>query len=340
MPCFHPMRAWRTESGDINFTRGAVQLRLPCQQCIGCRLRRSGVWAARCVNEAQLHRFNSFLTLTYDDEHLVQKYWTGMYYDQGPNRGEKAYSGNLNYDDVQRFFKRLIKAAFRKGDDAIAFTPGERTASRSYAASRRAKTSNIRHYTGAEYGPKYGRPHYHVCLFGASFRDLEYHGNTPTGHKLYRSKTLEQLWRHGYSSIGELNYETAAYTARYVMKKITGQQQQKHYEKIDHDTGEIITLEPEFNQMSRDPGIGNNWYQKYKTDIYPHDYLVLKNGTKIQPPRYYDNLYKQLHPQQFEEIQASRIERAKQQWQHQTPSRLATRERIAKAQLSMLKRKI
>nr|AVQ10279.1 replication protein VP4 [Gokushovirinae environmental samples] len=326
MACYHPMRAWRTEEGEVSFNRGAIQMRLPCNQCIGCRLRRSGVWAARCVNEAQLHHHNCFLTLTYDDDHLVDKYWTGLLYDQGPNKGEKAYAGNLHYPDIQRFHKRLLRALGRKNTPIV--------------GSADTSAATFRFYLGAEYGPKYGRPHYHTCLFGIEFSDKKYHGKSPAGYKLYRSEQLEKLWRHGYSSIGELNYETAAYTARYVMKKINGQQQKKHYQKIDHNTGEIKTLEPEFNQMSRDQGIGHHWYQQYKTDVYPHDYLVLKNGRKIQPPRYYDNLYKKIHPQQWEQIIADRQERAKQHWQEQKPSRLAVRETIAQAQLKMLKRKI
>jgi hypothetical protein len=47
-------------------------LKIPCGQCIGCRLEYSRQWAMRCHHEASLHIFNSFITLTYDPEHLPQ----------------------------------------------------------------------------------------------------------------------------------------------------------------------------------------------------------------------------------------------------------------------------
>jgi len=45
---------------------------VPCGQCIGCRFDQARSWAIRCVHEAQFHKKNSFLTLTYDDEHLPE----------------------------------------------------------------------------------------------------------------------------------------------------------------------------------------------------------------------------------------------------------------------------
>ena len=41
--------------------------------------------------------------------------------------------------------------------------------------------------------------------------------------------------------------------------------------------------------MSRMPGIGKTWLEKYKSDVYPHDYVVINNH-KVKPPRYYDSL--------------------------------------------------
>ena len=54
-----------TERGKIR-----RELSLPCGRCIGCRWTRARAWAIRCIHEAQCHDFNSFVTLTYDDDHL------------------------------------------------------------------------------------------------------------------------------------------------------------------------------------------------------------------------------------------------------------------------------
>lgn len=96
MTCYNPITAYKTESGCVVFSElkrhGNIttQLRLPCGQCIGCRLERSRQWAMRCVHEAQMHDNNSFITLTYDDNNL-------------------PYRNNLNHADFQKFMKRLRK---------------------------------------------------------------------------------------------------------------------------------------------------------------------------------------------------------------------------------------
>ena len=76
MPCFHPLDAWQCSNGDVVFTDNLARndvirrLALPCGRCVGCRLERSRQWAVRCMHEASMHMFNSFVTLTYDDDHF------------------------------------------------------------------------------------------------------------------------------------------------------------------------------------------------------------------------------------------------------------------------------
>ena len=76
--CFHPLDAWQCSNGDVVFTDNLARndvirrLALPCGRCVGCRLERSRQWAVRCMHEASMHMFNSFVTLTYDDDHLPE----------------------------------------------------------------------------------------------------------------------------------------------------------------------------------------------------------------------------------------------------------------------------
>lgn len=272
------------------------------------------------MHESKTHRYNSFLTLTYDDQHLPQH-------------------GSLRYKDFQDFNKRLITAAFRGGmEGTIAFSPTVND-ERSYAASRHGRTSNIRFYMAGEYGSQLGRPHYHACMFGVDFRDKSYLGRTPSGSKLWRSATLEKLWPHGFSSVGEVTFESAAYVARYVMKKITGTKAKKHYEKIDPTTGEIIELTPEFNQMSRATGIGKTWLKRFEADVYPHAKVIVR-GHKTNPPRAYDKWYRAEHPIQWEAIEYDRFLAGQANHQEQLPHRLKARETVTAAKISQLKRKL
>lgn len=316
MPCYHP---WQP-GADLGLRPGLL---LPCGQCIGCRLQRSADWATRCIHEAKTHNANCWLTLTYDDEHLPDKYFTGLIH---PRTGRKIYSGSLNKQDVQKFFRRLRKA--------FAWLKPLATATRSdYKA--------IRYYYGGEYGEKYGRPHYHICLFGIDFQDKKHADTTAQDYKLYTSQTITQLWPNGQHMLGELTWETAAYTARYIMKKITGQKQQKHYEKIDQDTGEIKQLTPEYNDMSRLKGIGKEYYNKYHDSLYKreHSHAII-NGRQTKVPRYYDKLQKQRNPHYMAQLKRTRIKEAHKHRKDQTPQRLATAEIVTTRKIQSLRQKL
>lgn len=173
--------------------------------------------------------------------------------------------GSLNKRDFQLFMKRL----------------------------RKKYGEGIRYYMCGEYGERYSRPHYHACIFGFDFPDKELWKNEK-GVRLYRSKSLEILWEYGYSSIGEVNFETAAYVARYVRKKLNN--------KLDFV---YEGKQKEFALMSRRPGLGRAWYEKYKGDCYPKDFVTHK-GKKLKPPRYYDYLYDIEKPEEMEVVKSNR----------------------------------
>lgn len=200
--------------------------------------------------------------------------------------------------------------------------------------------SKIRFYMCGEYGEKFDRPHFHACIFGFDFSDRKYWKQTGSGSKLYRSEELEKLWKYGFSSIGDVNFESAAYVARYIMKKVTGQgKHDQHYKFTDLETGEVLEKSPEFNKMSLKPGIGYEWFKKYKSDVYPHDYVII-NGRKVRPPKYYDLKYSKESPFEWEEVQQNRIDLGKANFEDNTDSRLLVKETIAKARVKMLKREL
>lgn len=165
----------------------------------------------------------------------------------------------------------------------------------------------IRFFHCGEYGEQLGRPHYHACLLNFDFPDKYHFRNNGRSDQIYRSPTLEELWGKGHCEIGAVTFESAAYVARYVTKKITGPQAAKHYLRVDTDTGEIYQLKPEYTTMSRRPGIGQPWLEKFATDVYPHDSVTIRGGTKIRPPRYYNNRYEVMHPEKYAKIEKQRL---------------------------------
>lgn len=191
----------------------------------------------------------------------------------------------------------------------------------------------MRFYGCGEYGEKTHRPHYHVCLFNTKFDDVKYY-KEKNGYKYYISDELENIWGHGLCVVGDLTFETAAYTARYITKKITGPAAENHYVTED---GEI--LEPEFVRMSKRPGIGHEWFKKYGPHSYERGYLVTR-GKKMQPPRAYDKKFEELSPQEMRRVRGKRKQQAKQDAENQTPARLKVREKVAKAKLARSERTI
>lgn len=159
---------------------------------------------------------------------------------------------SLHKEDFQRFMKRLRKNTGLK----------------------------IRYYMCGEYGELHGRPHFHACLFGYNPDDL-YVWSVRNGVRLYRSPFLEKCWPFGFVTVGEVTYESAAYVARYVTKKITGDEAEQHY------NGRL----PEYNNMSLKPGIGTSYFEKYGEEMYAREFVVIRGNIKCKIPRYFDNIY-------------------------------------------------
>ena len=123
------------------------------------------------------------------------------------------------------------------------------------------------------------------------------------------------------------------------MKKMTGKHAEDHYTITHPLTGQVINLEPEYNVMSRRPGIGNEWFEKYQKDCFPSDHLVRK-GRPVKVPKYYDNLFAEREPEAFEVIKEQRKISAKTRRFDNTPDRLEVREKVKLLSIKSLKRKL
>ena len=127
----------------------------------------------------------------------------------------------------------------------------------------------IRFYMCGEYGENTHRPHYHACIFGIDFDDKVPFHRSSSNSVLYRSDLLDKLWSMGHASIGELTFESAAYTSRYITKKLIGSDDKSGNNFVNIDTGEVFERVPEFTRMSLKPGIGRPFYDKFKDDMLP-----------------------------------------------------------------------
>jgi hypothetical protein len=300
-------------------------MEVACGQCLGCRLDYSRMWAMRIVHESCLYEYtggNCFVTLTYRDLE-----------DCTPEQAKKGYhvpkDWSLNKKHFQTFMKRLRK-----------FFPDQQ----------------IRYFYAGEYGRKCkhgidlervgcplckcGRPHYHVCLFNCSFDDLEAY-QSDGGVMRYTSPLLESIWRFGFVDVGELNFNSASYTARYILKKINGVKAPDHYMHCDLD-GEITWICPEYVAMSRGNasrkgqrcGIGAGWYEQYKDDVFPSDEVPVPGfGVMKGVPRYYDDILRDECPERYEEVKKARLAYMKAHSNEYSEGRLMSKHIVKKARV-------
>lgn len=213
-------------------------------------------------------------------------------------------------------------------------------------------SKKIRFFQSGEYGEPteknkfIARPHYHAIIFGHDFKDKKPHKEV-NNNMLYTSDHLNSLWDRGNTLIGSVSFDSAAYVARYVMKKTNASQLSpdeyfEKYTRINRETGEYTVLVPEYATMSRggngdQGGIGQGWYNKYKSDAYPSDFITIR-GVKQKPPKYYDYLY-DLDPEGcLATIKDIRLRNIKPN--ENTPERLRAREIVKIAQTQNLRREI
>lgn len=270
MPCYHPFIRYETKGGEAKFMKAPdviptewevkkyvlQQARetvtradlIPCGKCIGCKLDHSKEWANRMTLEATQWPENWFLTLTYDDTHLPIK--------QGIDRytGEIEPKATLYKKDVQDFLKRIR----------------ERWA-------RLYGVKPIRTVYAGEYGPSTQRPHYHMALFNLPiYTELKEHKKSGAGYKLWECKEIEECWGKGFVLLGKLEWSSAAYIARYIIKDSASKKT-------------AAGLQEPFIQASTKPGIGEGYLRKHP-EILKTDQIYLPGGKIAKIPRYFEKL--------------------------------------------------
>ena len=313
MPCYSPLQGYKDPvTGGLTFDKNgtAQKLEVACGQCLGCRVDHRLMWSIRIIHEASLHVDcfgNSWATLTYRDPSTCTD-------DQYKNGHHVPADYSLAPSHVSKFIRSLRKAN---------------------------SDHKIRYFYCGEYG-ELGRPHYHICIFNHSFND-QYLYKDDEGFYTYTSEELTKHWPHGFTTVAPLNLRTAAYTAGYAFKKITGKKAADHYLRCDQH-GEAYWLLPEFIRMStgnkKPPcGIGAGFYEKYQTDIFPSDTSpVPAHGEFELVPRYYQNILAKRNPKMLEDVKVLRQEFITAHAADFTPERLRDKYACARAKQNLLTR--
>lgn len=296
MPCYHPITAWKSkELDDVNPATGKVKMVFRADA--GLASTKTELKCGQCIG-CRLDRAREWaVRCIHENSRHEKSCWLTLTY----NDEHLPIDGSLRPRDMVLFLKRLRKK----------FAP-----------------ETVRFFQCGEYGDINKRPHHHVIIFGIDFPDKK-----PISRRkknlTYSSEILQELWPFGFSCIGELTFDSACYTARYILKKQTGKFAKEHY-------GERL---PEYITMSRKPGIGKDFYESFKEDLYNYDKCVVHNKFICRPPRYYDKLYESSHSEHFAQLKRARKLRALAN-PHNTDERRATKKRIAEINQAKLQREI
>lgn len=219
---------------------------------------------------------------------------------------EHLHSWSLQYRDFQLFMKRL----------------------------RKVSPAPVRFFVAGEYGELYRRPHWHAILFNWWPTDAQELRNGT-----FRSTMAENVWKAGQVVIGRVTPASAGYVAGYTYQKRYGKEAEEHYEDLVNPlTGEVSSRRREFVAMSRRPGIGAGWYEKYWSDLFPND-IAVQDGREYKVPRYYWNRFRAENPDQGEEIAERRYLKAMEKPEESTPERRAVREQVALAKQKFYSRR-
>lgn len=312
MPCTSPLKAYKTTRGVLGFDLRLVPkervIEIACGQCMSCRLRKKRDWAMRLVHETQSH---------WDSEHPTQKTPESCFLTLTYNGKELPADRSIEKREWQLFMKKLRKKLGKEG---------------------------LKYFAVGEYGDG-GRPHYHGILYGHDFRADREFWKEDQGNTLWVSKMLEETWGKGFCTIGEVTFDSAAYCAGYVTKKVSGELADSHYERVSNETGECWHVEREWSLVSSKPrGIGYDFWKRHWKQIYEQGEVSL-DGKSFPPPAYYDKLMAE-DPRDEEKLELLKSAKEKRLLiatskpeSESTPERHAVRDRIIRDRLNKKKQR-
>lgn len=288
MPCYHPIVGWRSRAGR-NPKTGLWPIVFNRND--GYTDKEVTLPCGKCIGcRLEKSRIWAFRCVQEASMYELNCFVTLTY-----NERNVALDGSLNKRDFVLFMKKL----------------------------RKKYGEGIRYFHCGEYGSQFGRPHHHACIFNFDVLDKK-PWRTKSGNILYVSEELDKMWGHGYTIVGNVTFESAAYVARYITKKITGKMVEEHYR------GRL----PEYVTMSK--GIGRGFYEKYRNDMFPSGRVRTRDGIIGATPRFYNEKYRKECPDKYERMKLEKKRLAEQMLRDS--DELLISELVMKSKFKKLKR--
>lgn len=207
MACAHPLtirpryREW-TQSNLVTYSYFPRDYQVPCGYCVNCRKDYQNYIIDRANYEYCKRLTAAFVTVTYDDIHLIDRCAVvdefGFVYDTN-SKGEKCIRTSLNYDDITHFISSIRSHIYRHPEiHNILCQP------------------DFAYLYCGEYGDCFGRCHAHFLFFGLDFA--------------YCKKIFQSKWKFGFIDVLPLLDGGIRYVCKYMDKFEKGLQAEIKYD--------------------------------------------------------------------------------------------------------------
>lgn len=204
----------------------------------------------------------------------------------------------LFYPDRTWFVTNTLSPEFASVDSSVS-----KETHRRYMKRVRRAFGPTRYVAVGEYGKRTKRAHYHYGLFGPLLTDLKFAGKNDRGERYYRSPALEAVWPFGFVEVSPLDFGLAKYLAGYLARDRNAKREGSA--DYVHDDGTVVARELPFFTMSRRPGIGREYVEKYGAQLGAGDFIVV-DGRKHFTPSYYRRIVGEYFPDLAKRLDAER----------------------------------
>lgn len=259
MACANPKTIYRSNSHSYfhKTTGDFTAYQVPCRRCLNCMVDWQNMWSDRANYEFKKRKTGAFVTLTFDDLHLLLNV---------PSDGRRSPIRS----SLRRGFDGKSRFSLDKSDLRL-FIKRVRTLVRRCPQLHNVLCQpDFAYIASGEYGDhSTHRPHFHIMFLGLDYA--------------YCDSLFRKCWPYGLIDIKPVRTGCASYIVKYGTKSIVkGLTAYATYERYN-------VQRPFF---SHSPRIGYGLYFDDPSDIINHDYTYpISHGKRRPVPSFVRNIY-------------------------------------------------
>lgn len=279
-----------------------------CRHCIGCKADAARDVSIRAGHEAAISPASSFLTLTYDREHLPEH-------------------GSIRRADVVLFMKRLRKYCWQHFQIKV----------RAYYVAEYGGRTGRAHYHVCLFGFDFSadwRPHGRSKSGKAMWLSATLEALWGKGLCVVQEMGQEAAQYAAKYSLKAIGQAKGTVLLRVPNGALVTMPVAEYRAKLADGTLVGSAVESPFHSLPRGRALGLPWLDLYWSDVFPRGVVILRGGVELSPPLAYLNLYREYDPDGYAELAARRHAEGLPRFDDFSPERLLVREVVHEARAS------